>query len=75
MAQYTASTSDKLKSVALHKFWISGFGMLPLSYPERDEAIRMYTIWDFIKDEWKTIVVSAATTIAVRLLLGLLLGW
>ena len=32
MAQYTASTSDKLKSVALHKFWISGFGMLGLHY-------------------------------------------
>ena len=43
---------------------------LPIVYPERDEAIRMYTIWDFIKDEWKTIVVSAAVTIVMRLLLG-----
>lgn len=41
---------------------------LPLVYPERGG--KMYTIWDFIKDEWKTIAVSAATTIVVRLLLG-----
>lgn len=30
----------------------------------------MYTLWDFIKDEWKTIAVSAAVTIVMRLLLG-----
>ena len=43
---------------------------LPLVYPERGEVIQMYTIWDFIKDEWKTIAVSAAVTIVMRLLLG-----
>lgn len=43
---------------------------LPLVYPERGEVIQMYTIWDFIKDERKTIAVSAAVTIVMRLLLG-----
>lgn len=43
---------------------------LPLVYPERGGVIQMYTIWDFIKDEWKTIAVSAAVTIVMRLLLG-----
>lgn len=28
----------------------------------------MYNLWNFIKDEWKTIVISAATTVVVRLL-------
>ena len=30
----------------------------------------MYNLWDFIRKEWKTIVIAAATTVVVRLLLG-----